>query len=191
MLDCRDARQERPKRSYISKNRMLHNYFVSDADHNSFDMAIYFYKVNEPYGCFSNFSPHPIQIEGLDWQTVEHYYQAQKFVGTENEGLISVIRDAKTPEEAASLGRDRTRKLRPDWEPIKPQIMWQGVLTKFLTYTDIQAILLNTGEELIVEDSPTDYYWGCGQDKTGQNQLGKILMKVRQEIRQRGQESNI
>jgi ribA/ribD-fused uncharacterized protein len=148
-------------------------------------MTIYFYKVYDPYGCFSNFSPHPIQIEGSDWQTVEHYYQAQKFVGTEDEALIGVIRDVKTPMEAATLGRDRCRKLRLDWEQVKQQIMWQGVLTKFLTHTDIQAILLDTGDELIVEDSPTDYYWGCGQDKTGQNQLGKILMNVRQEIRQR------
>jgi hypothetical protein len=124
-------------------------------------------------------------LEGISWQTVEHYYQAQKFVGTENEGLVSVIRDAKTPAEAAAIGRDRTHKLRPDWEQVKPQVMWQGVLTKFLTHTDIQAILLDTSEELIVEDSPTDYYWGCGQDKTGQNQLGNILMKVRQELRQR------
>lgn len=148
-------------------------------------MTIYFYKVTEPYGCFSNFSPHPIQIKELYWQTVEHYYQAQKFVGTENERLIAVIRQTQTPMEAATLGRDRTRKLRPDWEQVKRQVMWQGVLTKFLTHTDIQAILLDTGEELIVEDSPTDYYWGCGQDKTGQNQLGEILMNVRQEVRQR------
>jgi len=148
-------------------------------------MTIYFYKVSDPYGCFSNFSPHPIQVEGSYWQTVEHYYQAQKFVGTENEGLIAVIRQTQTPMEAATLGRDRTRKLRPDWEQVKRQVMWQGVLTKFLTHTDIQAILLDTGDELIVEDSPTDYYWGCGQDKTGQNQLGEILMNVRQEVRQR------
>jgi N-glycosidase YbiA len=148
-------------------------------------MTIYFYKVSDPYGCFSNFSLHPIEVEGLYWQTVEHYYQAQKFVCTENERLIQVIRDAKTPMEAAQIGRDRTLKLRFDWEEVKRQVMWQGVLTKFLTHTDIQVILLNTGEELIVEDSPTDYYWGCGQEKTGQNQLGQILMNVRQEIRQR------
>lgn len=149
-------------------------------------MTIYFYKVNGPYGCFSNFSPHPIKLDGLSWQTVEHYYQAQKFVGTYDQGTIPLIRDAKTPMEAAILGRDRTRKLRIDWEKVKLQIMWQGVFTKFLTHTDIQNILLDTGEELLVEDSPTDYYWGCGQDQTGQNQLGKILMKVRQEIRQQG-----
>ncbi|HBB35411.1 MAG TPA: Swarming motility protein ybiA [Cyanobacteria bacterium UBA8803] len=146
-------------------------------------MTIYFYKVDEPYGCFSNFSEHPIQIDGVYWQTVEHYYQAHKFVGSEDEGLIAVIRNAQTPIDAAKIGRDRTRKWRSDWEVIKPQIMWRGVLTKFLTHPDIQAILLSTGEELLVENSPNDYYWGCGRDKTGHNQLGKILMNVRQEIR--------
>jgi hypothetical protein len=148
-------------------------------------MTIYFYKVDDPYGCFSNFSPHGIHLLGQDWMTVEHYYQAQKFVGTEDEGLIPAIACAKTPMEAATLGRDRTRHIRPDWEQVKTQIMREAVLTKFLTHLEIQSILLSTGDRPIVEDSPTDYYWGCGVEKTGQNHLGKILMSVRQEIRQR------
>jgi hypothetical protein len=68
--------------------------------------------------------------------------------------------------------------------------MWRGVLTKFLTHPDIQQILLNTGEEVIVEDSPTDYYWGCGEDQTGENHLGKMLMNVRQHIRQHVAQAN-
>ena len=152
--------------------------------HQIFVMTIYFYKVNEPYGCFSNFSPHPIQLDGLSWPTVEHYYQAQKFVGTKDEKLIFVIRDAQTPMEAAAIGRAPNCTVSPDWEQRKLQVMWQGVLKKFLTHTDIQAILLNTGEELIVENSDRDYFWGCGRDQTGENKLGKMLMKVRQEIRQ-------
>lgn len=148
-------------------------------------MTIYFYKVDDPYGCFSNFSPHGIHLLGQDWMTVEHYYQAQKFVGTEDEALIRAIAGAKTPMEAATLGRDRTRHIRQDWEQVKTQIMRQAVLTKFLTHLEIQSILFSTGDRPIVEDSPTDYYWGCGVEKTGQNHLGKILMSVRQEIRQR------
>ncbi len=147
-------------------------------------MTIYFYKVDDPYGCFSNFSPHPIQLDGLDWQTVEHYYQSQKFVSTHKENLISVIRAVPTPEAAALIGRDCNNKLRTDWESVKMQIMEKAVLTKFISYPDLQEILLNTAEVLIIEDSPTDYYWGCGESKTGQNQLGKILMKIRQKIRQ-------
>jgi N-glycosidase YbiA len=147
-------------------------------------MAIYFYKANDPYGCFSNFSPHPIELAGYHWVTVEHYYQAQKFVNTKYEDIIPQIRQAVTPEIAAALGRDPIRQFRLDWERVKSQIMYIAVLTKFLTHLDIQAILLETGEEFIIEDSPTDYYWGCGADKTGKNQLGQILMDVRREISQ-------
>jgi ribA/ribD-fused uncharacterized protein len=148
-------------------------------------MTIYFYKVEEPYGCFSNFSPHSIYLNGQNWLTVEHYYQAQKFVGSVNERLINLIRDAETPQIAASLGRDRSLQLRPDWEEVKIPIMRAGVLAKFITHVDIQGILLSTGDCMIVEDSPTDYYWGCGCNKSGQNYLGKILMSVRREIAQR------
>ena len=148
-------------------------------------MTIYFYKVNDDYGCFSNFSPHPINLQGTYWSTVEHYYQAQKFVGTPDAVVIPVIHAAPTPEQAAALGRDRTRSVRPDWEQVKIQVMHEAVLIKFLTHIDIQSILISTGDRLIVENSPTDCYWGCGGDKTGQNHLGKILMNVRQEIRQR------
>ncbi len=46
-------------------------------------MPILFYSVREsPYGCFSNFSPHPFEFDGKRWPTSEHYFQAQKFAGT-------------------------------------------------------------------------------------------------------------
>jgi hypothetical protein len=147
-------------------------------------MTIYFYKVDAPYGCFSNFSPHPINCLGWDWFTVEHYYQAQKFIGTKDESIIKIIRQAKTPEEAAALGRNPKYQVRCDWDEVKIQVMWEGVLTKFLTHIDIQTILLATEDELIVEDSPRDYFWGCGKDGTGRNELGKTLMAIRQKLRQ-------
>jgi N-glycosidase YbiA len=146
-------------------------------------MTIYFYKVWQPYGCFSNFSPHGIQIHGTYWTTVEHYYQAQKFVGSIDAVIIPMIQAASTPEEAAALGRCCTRKLRPDWDFVKVKVMQEAVLKKFLTHSEIREILLSTGNETLVENSPNDYFWGCGAEQTGQNYLGKILMGVRAEIR--------
>ncbi|MBE9231479.1 NADAR family protein [Cuspidothrix issatschenkoi LEGE 03284] len=146
-------------------------------------MTIYFYKVCQPYGCFSNFSPHGIEMEGIYWPTVEHYYQGQKFVGTTDASIIPLIHDAPTPEEAAALGRCPSRCLRPDWELVKTQVMRVGVLQKFITHPDIREILLITGDEMLIENSPTDYFWGCGANHTGENHLGKILMGVRAEIR--------
>ena len=82
------------------------------------------------------------------------------------------------------MGRDRSHPLRRDWEQVKDEIMQQGVLRKFETHADIREILLATGDELIVENSPIDYYWGCGKDGTGKNKLGQILMAVREILRQ-------
>ena len=140
-------------------------------------MTIYFYGAKQkPYGCFSNFSPHGFELDGAWWPTSEHYFQAQKFAGTP---FAELIRQAPTPREAAKLGRRRSLPLRPDWEVIKDQVMLAGVLRKFETHADIRAVLLATGEELVVENAPRDYYWGCGADGSGQNKLGQVLMRVR------------
>lgn len=145
-------------------------------------MTIYFYSTREKYGCFSNFSPHGFELDGVYWSTSEHYFQAQKFVGTLH---ADQIREAKTPKDAAKMGRDRNRPLRSDWEQVKDDIMRKAVLCKFETHKDIRELLLSTGDEQIVENSPIDYYWGCGKDGSGKNRLGEILMEVREILRDR------
>ncbi|MFB8789922.1 MAG: NADAR family protein [Potamolinea sp.] len=140
-------------------------------------MTIYFYGTRDKYGCFSNFSPHGFELDGFYWPTSEHYFQAQKFPGTLH---VDQIRQVKTPRDAAKMGRDRKRPLRPDWNQVKDDIMRQGVHKKFETHTDIREVLISTGDELIVENSPVDYYWGCGADGSGKNMLGLILMEVRE-----------
>ena len=142
-------------------------------------MTIYFYGTRDkPYGCFSNFSRHGFELDGFWWPTSEHYFQAQKFVTTDSP-WFDKIREAKAPKEAAKMGRDRTHPLRGDWESVKDDIMQQAVLKKFETHADLREILLSTGDEEIVENSPIDYYWGCGKDGSGKNKLGLILMTVR------------
>lgn len=144
-------------------------------------MPIYFYNTTDPYGCFSNFSPHGVALKGAWWPTTEHYFQAQKFAGTPHE---EAIRLAKTPKQAAEMGRDRNRPLRMDWEQVKDEVMREAVRQKFRTHPEIQQTLLDTGEELLVENAPSDYYWGIGADGSGKNRLGQILMEVRAELRQ-------
>jgi N-glycosidase YbiA len=158
---------------------------------NQYPLKIYFYKVDAPYGCFSNFSPHSIIVPTsfsselccTKWATVEHYYQAHKFLGTEFEYLMAEIQAAPTPELAAKIGRDPQYQPHPDWDLRKCEIMYSAVLQKFSTHLDIQKILLETSNAQIVEDSPVDYFWGCGIDRTGANHLGQILMQVRARLR--------
>ncbi len=146
-------------------------------------MPIYFYGSKEqPYGCFSNFSAHGFELDGLWWPTSEHYFQAQKFAGTPH---VEEVRRAPSPKQAAMRGRSRARPLRADWEQVKDEVMRRGVLRKFETHADLRATLLGTGDEEIVENAPGDYYWGCGSDGSGKNMLGKILMEVRALLRER------
>ncbi|MEU9132773.1 NADAR family protein [Kitasatospora sp. NPDC048540] len=144
-------------------------------------MPIYFYGADEPpYGCFSNFSPHGFELDGLWWPTSEHYFQAQKFAGTRH---AETVRRAGTPLRAAELGRDPARGLRRDWERVKDEAMRRAVEAKFRAHPDLRAVLLATGDQELVEDTGTDHYWGRGRTGTGRNMLGRILMRTRTRLR--------
>ncbi|MGH9754959.1 MAG: NADAR family protein [Blastocatellia bacterium] len=142
--------------------------------------TIRFYRVDDEYGCFSNFSPHPIRMKGKVWPTSEHYFQGQKFVGTEHEEAIRLL---KSPMIAARMGRDRKRPLRPDWESVKDEIMFEAIRAKFAQHEELRKILLATGDAEIIEHTGKDSYWGDGGDGSGRNMLGKTLMLVREEVR--------
>lgn len=145
-------------------------------------MTIYFYLPREDWGFLSNFSPHGVAIEGLYYPTVEHFFQASKFSGTDARHA-EAIRGASKPRDAARMGRDRGHPLRSDWEAVKEDVMRRGVRCKFMTHLSIRELLLATGDEELVERSPTDSYWGAGQDGTGKNRLGAILMEIRADLR--------
>ena len=140
-------------------------------------MAIYFYKQYGELGYLANYSDYGFELYGKYWPTVEHFYQAQKF---ENEELQEIIRNSKTPKIASQIGRDRNNKLRDNWENLKKEVMLEGVLAKFRAHKDIMKKLIETGDEEIIENTDIDYYWGCGENKTGRNEFGKILVKARE-----------
>src|SRR5215467_8835550 len=142
--------------------------------------VINFYTTTGEYGCFSNFSRHPIHLSGRTWPTSEHYFQAQKFAGTEHE---DEVRNAPSAMVAARMGRSRQRPLRRDWDCVKDQIMLEAVRAKFAQHNDLRAILLGTADARLVEHTTNDSYWGDGGDGSGKNRLGQILMQVREELR--------
>src|SRR4051794_33998401 len=110
--------------------------------------TIKFYKLNEPYGEFSNFSPYPIELNGRVWPTSEHFFQAQKFADTEHE---EAIRQAKSPMIAARMGRSRARPLRPDWEATKDAVMRAALEAKFGQHQSLRSLLLGTGDAELIE----------------------------------------
>lgn len=108
---------------------------------------------------------------------VEFAYQAAK---TRDEIEIAEIMSSRSPAEAKKIGRRVT--LRDDWDDIKDNVMYKLVKAKF-EHPDYRKLLLETGDEEIVEGNWWgDTYWGMCNG-VGQNKLGKILMRVRDEAR--------
>ena len=142
--------------------------------------TILFYRTGDAYGAFSNFSAHRIVLNEKTWRTVEHYFQAQKFAGTEHE---EEIRREVSPMIVARMGRDRKRPLRPDWESVKDDVMREALRAKFSQHKDLREMLLGTGDATLVEHSANDHYWADGGDGSGLNRLGLLLMELRAALR--------
>ena len=143
---------------------------------------ILFYNRGEPYYEFTNFYEAVVTIDGEDWLTTEHYFQAQKFVGTP---LVGTIRMLERPREAFDKSRDPRYSSwrRRDWEDVKEDVMYKALQAKFTQHEKLGRQLRETGERKLIEHSPYDSYWGDGGDGSGKNRLGILLMKLRREMK--------
>lgn len=142
--------------------------------------TLHFYGEDGPLGFLSNFSAHPVALDGQLWPTAEHYFQASKFPA--DRAAMERIRLAPSPFEAARLGRSRSLPLRPDWEAVKDVVMAHVLAAKFAQHPALAAQLRATGDAEQVQDSPMDAYWGCGADGRGRNRLGTLLMALRSRL---------
>ena len=130
----------------------------------------------DKYAFLSNFYPSPILYEGIVYPTNEHFFQAMKTMDQEERKKIAA---ADTPGQAKRLGRHV--QLRADWERIKVDVMRTGLMLKF-TDAELAQKLIDTGDEELIEGNWWhDTTWGVCNG-VGQNKLGKILMRVREEI---------
>jgi N-glycosidase YbiA len=141
-------------------------------------MTINFYTPD--FFVFNNFSAHAIEYEGELYPTSEHAYQAAKC--TDSSGR-KAIRDARSPLQAKTLSNGTYRGARdPDWDQKKVAVLQEILRAKIAQHPEAREALHASGREDIVEDSPTDYFWGEGADGTGLNMLGKLWMKLRDEL---------
>ena len=159
---------------------------------------LYFGRDRAAFRFLSHFHPSPIVLDGEPWPTVEHYYQAQK---SDEVAYKAAIRAAAHPEHAKRLAAPRTaprriskdswfklngREPRGDWHDVKLDIMRRADRAKYEQNADLAAMLLETGDAELIEDSPGEPFWGTGPDGHGHNWAGRILMEVRDELRRGG-----
>ena len=131
----------------------------------------------DEYRFLSNFWPALVEFEDNVYPSVEHAYQAAK---TLDQDYRERIYFAPTPSVAKILGRQAP--LREDWEEVKIDIMRNLLVQKFSIF-ELKSKLLATGNEELIEGNWWgDTFWGVCNG-VGHNMLGKLLMEIREEIR--------
>ncbi len=143
------------------------------------DEVIGFYP--REFYCLDNFSSFKVEFDGFLYSSVEEAFQAFGFLEIAPE-IAEQIKKSHSAHEAQKIAEANKDKRRKDWEEIKLSVMEDLLKAKLNQNPYVKKKLLETKNYMIVEDSPKDNYWGWGENRDGQNHLGKLWMKIRDEI---------
>lgn len=146
------------------------------------------------YRYMSNDAEYPIEIDGQKYPTVEHYFQAMKAKEFEDNEMYDKIIKIKTPKAAKAAGKKVKNFVTEVWEAKREGIMYKGVRAKFVQHPELRKKLLETDKKVIGKADARNTFWAIGtgmeSDKAkfpskwrGQNKLGKILMDLRDTLK--------
>lgn len=131
--------------------------------------------------CLDNFSSFKVEWDGYLYASLEEAYQTAKFLKSAPE-IAEKIKRSHSAHEAQKIAFANKDKVRSDWQEVKLTIMEELLRKKLQQNPYVKQKLLQTKDYIIVEDSPKDNFWGWGKDRTGENHLGKLWMKLRDEL---------
>ncbi len=135
----------------------------------------------EGWYVFDSYAPFQIEWQGKLWPTAEHAFQAAHFFETSPE-LAERVRLTRSPREADDFANENKQFDDPDWRSKRVAIMKEIIRAKYDQHPLIKETLAKSGSKPIVETNDNDAFWGWGHDKRGENTLGKIWMKLRDEV---------
>ena len=129
----------------------------------------------------SNFYPISVAYEGKSYPSSEHAFVAAK---TLDEDIRTAITLVPTTGKVKKLGKTLT--LRNDWNAVKINEMRRILEDKFSpSRTDVPIMqwLADTAPAILIEGNTWgDRFWGQSPVGNGRNELGKILMSIRDDI---------
>ncbi|MBR3356032.1 MAG: NADAR family protein [Oscillospiraceae bacterium] len=155
-----------------------------------------FYHENEEFGCFSNWYPAAFDYAGQHYLNSEQFMMYHKVLMFRKYDLAQQIMQTDDPAKCKKIAGQKFLEFDKElWDKTSYAIVKRGVKAKFAQNEVICKKLLSTGNELLAECSPSDTKWGIGigiddPDRfvvskwRGKNYLGRILMEVRDELRQ-------
>ena len=170
-----DFRRESIKENFMIKLEQYRDTWLSE----KMNDVIGFYP--REFYCLDNFSSFKVEWDGYLYASLEEAYQTAKFLKSALE-IAEEIKKSHSAHEAQKIAFANKDKVRSDWQEVKLTIMEELLRKKLQQNPYVKQKLLQTKDYIIVEDSPKDNFWGWGKDRTGENHLGKLWMKLRDEL---------
>lgn len=146
-----------------------------------YTMIISFYSRSPKYAWLSNSAHFKFVLDGKEWDSVEHYYQAMKFV---DEEWQDAVRCASSALHARKIAKSWGARVRRDWRTEKMKVMGKALYAKFTQNDELRERLLDTDDSLLAHIVSSDLYWGVNHDGEGANLLGEMIESVRQSLHQ-------
>ena len=155
---------------------------------------ICFHNPDEENGYLSNWYLSEFVVDGIIFSSMEQYMMYEKAVLFNDHTTAEKILQTDDVAKIKALGRTVSHFDEVVWEKERERIVYRGVSEKFRQNPDLTEKLEKTGNEILAECAVKDRIWGIGlsmKDETrfniekwkGRNLLGKILMRVREDIR--------
>eukprot|EP00800_Vazella_pourtalesii_P004272 TRINITY_DN145_c0_g1_i16.p1 TRINITY_DN145_c0_g1~~TRINITY_DN145_c0_g1_i16.p1 ORF type:complete len:857 (+),score=109.51 TRINITY_DN145_c0_g1_i16:42-2573(+) len=172
--------------SDLPENKLSHTFSASHEEVTpmlpSSDGALYFGDKTKRFFELCNDSNYGIELDGILWMTVTHYYLAQKFHG--NVHLQNTIAAFESPSQARQFAYSKNAFQAPDFQLKRDSIMQQALDAKFAKYPAIAETLASTHPRKLIYECAEDSYWGIGHDAKGLNRLGIMLTDIRKKLHQ-------
>lgn len=167
-------------RKFNEKSSALHVKPVRESEGNSNLPPIKFSSKTEKYAFLSNFFKSFVQFDGQIFNSSEAAYIHSKTKIFDDTKRNSQVSNSTDPQKMKKAARGhRAKDSDEDGQAKLLDAMKKVVQHKFEQNDHLRKQLLHTGDRELVEDTK-DSFWGCGEDGTGANHLGKILMSVRE-----------
>lgn len=151
-------------------------------EHHGLDNArqVFFYE--QDFYVLSNFSAFRLNFGSVWHDTSEHAYHWMKFRGADA-SVQNAIAHAESAHDAFKLAERYRDRRRRDWDAVKVDVMRDILRAKADQHEYVRRKLLDTGDRELIENSWRDDFWGWGPNRDGRNQLGKLWMEIRAELR--------
>lgn len=164
-----------------------------------FSLILSYHTMSEQYIFFygkehslSQHHPCKFIVGETTYSSSEQFMMAQKALLFNDAEIFHKIMNTKDPIRQKRLGRQVIHFKDEVWNQHKHRIVYEGNKAKFTQNPTLKEYILETRDMSLVEASPRDRYWGIGfsaekaierKKDWGENILGKLLMKLRDDIR--------